>query len=98
MKTVDLDKALQEIDPKDGETVLRPAVISGFVFAAGYVLISFGLDLSSDQLNAIATFALFLVPIGAGLWARKKAWSQKSVAMVVEKFNPEVSTEMSTND
>jgi hypothetical protein len=85
-KPIDLEKALSQLDPNDGETVLRPAVISGFVFAAGFVLMAFGFDLTEEQLKAISTFALFLVPIGAALWGRNKAWSQKSVAQLRDQL------------
>lgn len=73
-----------ELDERSKEPVLKPAAITA---AVGFVLslaISFGLDLSDVQQGAILGLATIAAPFVAGWLARRRAWSGRKVAEVLD--------------
>lgn len=75
---------LLELDTADGEPLLSRAAVTAVVGALLSLAVSFGLDLSPGQQAAITAVAVAAAPIIAAWWARRKSWSGRTVAQVVE--------------
>lgn len=76
----------------DGEPVLRAAVVTGFVSAILSAAVTFGLNLSPEQIASIATVAGFLPAVVVGIWGRSGAFSPKSVVKVMNDIQKEIKT------
>lgn len=74
---------LLELDTTDGEPLLSRATVTAVVGAILALAVSFGVDLSDGQQTAILAVAVAAAPLLAAWWARRKAWSGKTVGEVV---------------
>lgn len=75
---------LLKLDDQSTEPLLVPMATAAVAQLLA-VLVAFNVDLTTAQQAAIVGLPAGLVPLAAWLWARRKAWSGKTVAEVVDR-------------
>lgn len=80
----------------NGEPLSPVAFISGFVAAAIALLVSFGLDLTAEQIGAITAFVSFVAPFGVWLIGRNKTVPLDNVVALVNKQGDTVAANASS--
>lgn len=69
----------------NGEPLSPVAVITGIVSAAITLLVSFGLDLTTEQIGAIVSFVSLVAPVVVWLIGRNKTVPLDNVVALVNK-------------
>lgn len=74
-----------QLDPSSAEPLLNRAIITAAVSALLAAAVSFGLPLTDTQQDTVTALAVVVVPLALAWWARRKAWSGKAVAEVLDR-------------
>lgn len=72
------------LDDKSQEPLLVPMLTAALTHGVA-VLVAFNVELTGAQQAAVIGLPAVVVPLGAWLWARRRAWSGRTVAEVLDR-------------
>lgn len=76
---------LLKLDPSSTDPVLQRAAVTAVAGLIAGVAARYGLPLSEGWADAVAVTLVVGLPLLAGWWARRKAWSGATVAEVLDR-------------